>query len=123
MAATWNTSPSDLGKRYASIASAIPDAVHDVCANGASKWERRAKEIATWIDRTGHARGGLKGEARRQGMNTIVICYGTMEYQPYLELGTSMMAARPSIVPAMMEIAPGILQDAQTVVTRLLGGK
>ena len=122
MALKWRVPPSTIANELRRRAAVIPDAVLDIGSNGASRWATQAKTVRPWTDRTGAARSGLTGEAQREGNNTVVYCYHTVEYGPYLEVGTSKMAPMPSIVPAFNVVGPQIVQDAKTVVQRIMGG-
>lgn len=58
---------------------------------------------------TGRLRNAQTSKAERQG-DTIIGAFGSnVEYQAYLELGTSRMAARPHLRPVLEENADEIL--------------
>lgn len=115
------------GKRPAAIGADITSravrARAGVLALGqvsAARMEAQAKAGAPWTDRTGNARQGLTGSAEADGDHVRVAIAGTMSYQPYLELGTSRMAARPILVPTQQAEAPQLIADAAKVVSELL---
>jgi len=63
------------------------DAVESFCDMEAKKAERYGKINAKWIDRTGHARQGLTGIARWEGMWKLMIyMFHTVDYGVWLEL-------------------------------------
>jgi HK97 gp10 family phage protein len=82
--------------------------------------EANAKAGAPWHDRTGNARQGLTGSAEADGDHVRVAIAHTMAYGPFLELGTSKMAAYPILVPTQQEEAPQLISDAAKVVRELL---
>ena len=115
------------GKRPALIGSDIVDrasraraGVTALGAVSAARMEAQAKAGAPWHDRTGNARQGLTGTSEASGDHVMVAIAGTMSYQPYLELGTSKMAARPILVPTQQQEAPQLIADAAKVVEGLL---
>lgn len=52
----------------------------------AKQLEAAAKAEAPWIDRTGHARGGIIGRAARSGSAIRITLSGSVRYLVYLEL-------------------------------------
>lgn len=52
----------------------------------AKQLETAAKAEAPWIDRTGHARGGIIGRSARSGSAIRITLSGSVRYLVYLEL-------------------------------------
>jgi HK97 gp10 family phage protein len=100
MALHWTQgSPSQIAQRLASIADQVPPLAMEIATDEASRAESEMKERAPWTDRTSQARGGLFGKAEQTGDGARIHIGGTMEYQPFLELGTRRMKPYPIIKP------------------------
>lgn len=52
----------------------------------AATLESDAKATAPWVDRTGHARGGIRGTSERSGGVIRIALSGSVRYLVYLEL-------------------------------------
>ncbi len=117
MAIHWSPDPSTIGRELVRRVAAIEPACKDLAASHASRGESAMKAGPPWGDRTGNARQGLFGEAE----GTTITLGGTMEYQPYLELGTSRMTPRPIIMPTAETTASEYFADAAKVVRGILG--
>lgn len=117
---TWRITPSaQIGAKLARAASAAPGLFEPLAESYASRGQQMMRAGAPWTDRTGHARASLDGAAD----GTDVVLFTTnSEYGPYLELGTSKMAARPIIVPVANELAPQYFEDCGTLAMQILGG-
>ncbi|HET7668606.1 MAG TPA: hypothetical protein VFK56_21585 [Mycobacterium sp.] len=115
---TWIKPPSDIARVLAQRTAQMEGALNANAQAFASKGESAMKSGAPWTDRTGAARAGLTGQAE----GTDIVLGGTVDYQPYLEFGTSRMAARPIIEPTAREIAPEYFRTSADIVLRLLGG-
>lgn len=76
--------------------------------NAAKELESLAKAEAPWIDRTGHARGGITGTAVRSGSQITIALSGSVRYLVYLELAHGKKWA--VLWPVMQRHAPRILQ-------------
>lgn len=74
----------------------------------AKKMEAEARAGAPWNDVTGNARGGLTGEATVAATQVLIELGHTVDYGPYLELGTSKMAPRSIILPVLEANYPAI---------------
>ena len=98
---TWTQgSPDQIADVLRALARRAPDVVNDIATSEASRAEAWMKENAPWTDRTGNARQGLFGTSERSG-NVITVTLGhTMDYGPYLELGTYRMRPRRVVIPA-----------------------
>ena len=98
---TWTQgSPDQIADVLRALARQAPNVVNDIATSEASRAEAWMKENAPWTDRTGNARKSLFGRSERSG-NVITVTFGgTMDYIPYLELGTYRMAPRRVIIPA-----------------------
>ena len=119
MAVVWIKPPSDIARTLAQRTAAMDGALHANAQSHASRGESAMKANAPWTDRTGYARASLTGQA--EGTD-VVLGTTNAEYGPYLELGTSRMAARPIIVPTANEIAPEYFRTSAEIVRRMLGG-
>jgi HK97 gp10 family phage protein len=118
----WKTNPSRIGQNIRTRANRAGDAVFAVAQNGASKGESAMKSGAPWNDQTTNARQGLTGTAVRQGRNSQIQLYHTMDYGIYLELGTYKMAPRAIVLPTMQQIEGEVVADAAEAVSRIMGG-
>lgn len=98
---TWTDgSPDQIADVIRALARQAPNVVADIATSEASRAEAWMKENAPWTDRTTDARNGLFGRSERSG-NVITVTFGhTVEYGPYLELGTYKMAPRRIVIPA-----------------------
>lgn len=92
-------SPDQIARTIHALAQRAPDVVADVAASEALRAEAHMKDNARWMDRTGNARQGLFGASERTATGAIMALGGTMDYQPWLELGTRRMAPRSIITP------------------------
>lgn len=98
---TWTQgSPDQIADVLRALARQAPNVVNDIATSEASRAEAWMKENAPWTDRTGNARQGLFGRSERSGNVITVTLGGTMDYIPYLELGTYRMTPRRVIIPA-----------------------
>jgi hypothetical protein len=117
----WTQPPTNIARQIATRKVAVQQGVAVLGQTHAKRGEGQMKAQAPWNDRTGNARAGLFGAAEMGGTVLTVILGGTVEYQPYLELGTSRMAARPVIVPVANQTAAALVKDAGELVRRLFG--
>lgn len=72
----------------------------------AKRVEAQAKENAPWLDRTGHARKGLKGTAELEGEDIVLRLSHSVDYGLYLELahGGKYAILRPTLESNLAEI-------------------
>lgn len=98
---TWTDgSPDQIADVIRALARQAPNVVADIATSEASRAEAWMKDNAPWTDRTSNARSGLFGRSERSG-NVITVTLGhTVEYGPYLELGTYKMTPRRIVIPA-----------------------
>lgn len=116
------SSPSELAMLLARIIEQIPDATYDLAVDEASRGETEMKERAPWADRSTNARNGLFGKAERTDTGAVIYLGGTMDYQPYLELGTRYMRPYPIIMPVTKEVRVTAIEGMGEVISKLLGG-
>lgn len=70
-----------------------------------SKSELKAKKTKAFQDQTGNLRNAIKGEAEKPKRTEVSgVLSDSMEYAPHIELGTSRMAARPFLWPAIRDV-------------------
>ncbi|MYL45052.1 hypothetical protein GLV94_05305 [Virgibacillus halodenitrificans] len=70
-------------------------ALYAMCDNFSGHMEAHAKQTATWVDRTGHARQSIHGGAEQKGDEVITYLSHGAEYGGYLEEGTPPHVIRP----------------------------
>lgn len=104
-------SPEQLARMIHSFANQVPNVVADIASSEASRAEAHMKETARWTDRTANARQGLFGASEQTATGARVVLGGTMDYQPYLELGTRRMAPRAIIAPTQRMFAPILARE------------
>jgi hypothetical protein len=120
-AVRWVVSPTNIAAQISLRSAKVQEGVGKLALSHAARGEGKMKTGAPWTDRTGNARQGLFGEAEASATGATITLGGTVEYQPYLELGTSKMAPRPIIVPVANETAVEFTEDAAELVRRLFG--
>jgi hypothetical protein len=96
-------------------------ALSELAKYHASRGETLMKENASWTDRTGNARQGLFGTASSEGDVHTITLGGTMEYQKYLEDGTTRMPPYAVIRPTAETIALDFFIDGGKVAAGVLG--
>jgi len=84
----------------------------------AAKMQGEAQRGAPWNDVTTAARSGLTGFAVKAATEVVAYLFHSVEYGPYLELGTSKMAPRPIILPTLQANYPYVMAQ----VRRILAG-
>lgn len=117
----WRGNPSAIAGNLNGRKRRIKAGVLALAESHAARGESAMKAGAPWDDRTSNARQGLFGEVTQEGDTTVIQLGGTMEYQPYLELGTSRAASRPIIMPTAEVTAREISADIQQLIKRFGG--
>lgn len=92
-------SPEQIAQVIQGMVEAAPAVAEEVTQIEADRAEDHMKANAPWNDRTSNARSGLSTAVERTGTTVTMYLYGTVPYQPYLELGTRRMGSYPIIVP------------------------
>lgn len=87
----------------------------------AARGESAMKKGAPWKDQTTNARQGLYGVCESNGDGITIELGGTMDYQQYLELGTSLMEPREIIWPTAETTARELAEDAIKLAQRFGG--
>lgn len=97
-------------KRTGDFENWLYSEVFKICESMADTGQAMMRIEAPWTDRTGNARAGLVGVARREGKSRFVIyLVHTVEYGIYLELGRS---GRYAIVyPVLVRLAPQVMAE------------
>lgn len=110
MAVTW-TGIGGITSKMAQARRGMKAGTVALAASHAARGERAMKANAPWSDRTSNARQGLFGESEETADGAVIVLGGTVEYQPYLELGTSRMAPRPIILPTAQVTQREVSED------------
>jgi len=113
----WRISPTVIGAEIDKRAAQVRPEISAVAKEHAKQGEAAMKSGAPWNDRSGAARAGLYGEAE----GTTIALGHTVHYGPYLELGTSKMAARPIVQPVAEQTATAYFEAANEVVRKHFG--
>lgn len=92
-------SPEEIARTIHGLATAAPGVVADITASEALRAEAHMKDTAPWRDQTGNARSGLFSASEGTATGSIMALGGTVDYMPYLEVGTRRMSPRAVIVP------------------------
>ena len=82
--------------------------VYASCAYHGRRAQRWGRKNAKWTDRTSNARNGLFGKAFKRGDVTGFVFYGTVTYQPFLEVRFSGKYA--IIGPTIRQEAPELMK-------------
>lgn len=85
--------------RMARARTAMQAGTVALATSHASSGETTMRDNASWTDRTGNARQGLFGESEATATGARITLGHSMEYGPFLELGTSRAAAYPIVQP------------------------
>jgi hypothetical protein len=107
----WKIHPSELGGNIASWSKRVWAGILAVATRFAQIIAAMAKTIAPWSDITGAARQGLRGFVESTAASVTIFVVTSVLYGIFLEMGTSKMGPRPSILPAM-ESQYGALMSA-----------
>lgn len=118
----WTSPPSLVGSAIRRRAAQVVPALADYAGSEAERYASEMKQNRPWTDRTNAARAGLFGTVEADGSQITILVGGTVDYQPYLELGTVDMAPRPIIMPTLQQNAPKTVQGAAELVRRIMAG-
>lgn len=113
----WSTDPKVLANRYTEYGEKVVDLIGSVCDTHAQVMQSEAQANAPWQDRTGDARRGIKGTSQKTADGGIITLAHTVPYGPYLENGTSRMAARPIIMPTMQANYGRLMSRLQSLIS------
>lgn len=117
----WTQSPRGIAQAISLRSAAVQEGVGALAHSHAARGEATMKSGAPWNDRTGNARQGLFGQAETSVTGATIQLGGTVEYQGFLELGTSRMSPRPIIVPTAETVAVEFTKDAIELVRKVFG--
>lgn len=103
----------DIQRNIQALHDRLIAAAHDAADESAHLLESHAKQIGPWTDRTQHLRGSIKGSAEGAfGVFRIVVSE-SMEYAPFVEIGTRRSRPYPALWPtvaANVDRVQGIFQ-------------
>lgn len=85
----WSIPPTVLGKAVGTYPERVLAAVFDLAQVFAARIEAYGKRNARWVDRTGNARQGLTARAFKTATAVIIVFFGTVSYQIWLELANA----------------------------------
>ena len=111
---TWHPGPDVLARHTVAWGRRLLDALFELGQVFAARIEAAAKRDAPWTDRTGHARQGLTARCERVANGIVVVLYGVMSYQIWLEIAH---AGKYAIILPTLEQHYGPLMAA---ITRLV---
>lgn len=117
MVVEWQVPPSVLIDGLNTYEARLIEAIGILADLIAQKMQGEAQEGAPWNDVTTAARGGLRGWAVKSATEVVMYLAHSVEYGPYLELGTSKMAPRPILLPVLQANYPEVMSR----VRQLLG--
>jgi hypothetical protein len=83
----------------------------------AGKMQGEAISNAPWNDVSGAARGGLRGWPVVAATEVVMYLAHSVEYGPFLEMGTSKMAPRPIILPTLQANYPEVMDAVRELLT------
>ena len=113
---TWQPGPLDvIVPNIVSYEQHILNAIHFLADALAQKMQGEAQNSAPWNDVTGAARQGLRGWAVKTATNVVVYLAHSVEYGPYLEMGTYKMAPRPIILPTLQANYPYVMAELRRI--------
>ncbi len=99
-----------LGDRIPIVVGGIVERRADI----ATAW---MKDNATWTDRTGNARSGLRAEPEHTGTSHIIHLMHSVAYGIWLEVRWGGKYA--VIIPAIVEQGKGLMEDLNALMRRL----
>lgn len=120
MSRTWtNGGPAAMATRLAALVDQVQPMIEEIATDEASRGQTAMQDRASWVDRTGQARGGLFGDAEPTAGGAVIRLGGTVDYQPYLETGTRYMRAYPIIRPVADEIEVEAIEQVSRALREL----
>lgn len=114
--------PERMAATIIALAERVPAVAADVAASEASRAEEWMTENAPWEDRSGNARQGLFGTSAATRDGAEILIGHTMEYGPFLELGTRRMHSYPIVMPAYTMFRQHALREYGLAVMELFRG-
>lgn len=108
---TWNPSLESLADNVRGLKELIAKGMDNRGNYWSVELEGEAKQTAPWTDQTGNARKGLTGRYEVQGNSLTIYLFHTVEYGPFLEMGTGKMRPFPVILPTMQRNYGKIMKD------------
>lgn len=112
----WDVPPTAFKTSLDRFDAAARKALGDVADLYAPQMEAYAKNNAPWTDRTGDARKTIKALVTKEPDSVEIALFGTMEYFPFLELGTSKMRPYPIIVPTLQKYHAPVMSAVRRIV-------
>lgn len=112
----WQTPPSTLSGNLSSYEERLIAAVLALGDFFAAQMEAAMKAGASWTDRTGAARQGLRAFAVRAATSVVIHLVHSVFYGIFLEMGTRHMAPRAIIVPTMQRFHAPIMAALRQLV-------
>lgn len=110
----------ELVKKFAEISQKATNAAEQGLVRGGLLVERDAKKNCP-VD-TGRLRASISHRLIGAGTNSPVVEVGTnVEYAKFVELGTSRMAAKPFLFPALTANSDRIKQEVANAIRKELG--
>lgn len=117
----WTQPPTIIGGNIRNRRDRAGNALLALCQSHGGRLETRTKANSRWNDRTGNARQGIGNQVQANGDRIEIVVYHTMEYGPYLELGTSRMPKLGVMDHEIQVTAAEVTTDAARVVKGLFG--
>lgn len=97
----------------------LPSVIAANMAQGGEDVVSAAKASTAFNDRTGNLRSGFKVlSVTNMGM----VVGSDVNYDPFVEFGTSRMSERPHWRPALAEVIPRMREDVRSAIVRMLNG-
>lgn len=116
MVVEWRVPPSVISRGLDAYEQRLMEAIGILADAIAQGMQGQAQSGAPWNDVTGAARQGLRGWAVKAATEVVMYLAHSVEYGPYLELGTSKMAPRPIILPVLQANYPEVMAQVRALV-------
>ena len=117
----WTQPPTIIAGNIRSRRERAGSVLLALCQSHGGRLESRVKSGSRWNDRTGNARQGIGNQVQASGDVIEIVIYHTMDYGPYLELGTSRMPKLGVMDHEIQVTAAEVTTDAARVVKGLFG--